>query len=335
MSNRASTAFAGALGAAALAVSATPTFSHVIVGPRFFPTTLTIHDPGINDELSLPTFAYFGNPDGSNQYDFAGEWQKRITPDFSVSIGGAYTRLTNPGAKGWQALETAFTFQLLTIPESEFVFSAGVEAEWGRVGNPSVGAEPFTEVTPRIFFGKGFGDLPTSLDPLRPFAITGQLGISIPTRPRLVTFTPGEVEVEEETGEVHVEPGEIEIDREATLFRYGFTLQYSLPYMNSNVLELPDLIKNLTPVVEFNFATPIHNVVSENRTTRGIIAPGIIYSTRYFQIAVEALIPVNRASGRNVGVIAGLNFYLDDIFPDSIGRPIFAPAGFEAARSPF
>ena len=38
---------------------------------------------------------------------------------------------------------------------------------------------------------------------------------------------------------------------------------------------------------------------------------------------MEAIVPVNRATGDTVGVIAQLHFYLDDLFPDSLGRPIF------------
>ena len=40
--------------------------------------------------------------------------------------------------------------------------------------------------------------------------------------------------------------------------------------------------------------------------------------------AVEAMIPINKASGKHVGVIAQLHFFLDDIFPNSIGKPIFS-----------
>jgi len=36
------------------------------------------------------------------------------------------------------------------------------------------------------------------------------------------------------------------------------------------------------------------------------------------------MIPINRASGTGVGVIGQIHFYLDDIFPTSIGRPLFA-----------
>jgi len=35
------------------------------------------------------------------------------------------------------------------------------------------------------------------------------------------------------------------------------------------------------------------------------------------------LIPINRQSGANIGVIAQLHYYLDDIDPRGIGRPLF------------
>jgi hypothetical protein len=35
------------------------------------------------------------------------------------------------------------------------------------------------------------------------------------------------------------------------------------------------------------------------------------------------MIPVNRQSGTSVGVIGQLHFFLDDIFPTTLGRPIF------------
>ena len=58
--------------------------------------------------------------------------------------------------------------------------SAGLEIEWGGSGTQSVGAERFTVYTPTLYFGKGFGDLPTSMNWARPFAITGQFGYAIP-----------------------------------------------------------------------------------------------------------------------------------------------------------
>jgi hypothetical protein len=41
------------------------------------------------------------------------------------------------------------------------------------------------------------------------------------------------------------------------------------------------------------------------------------------QIALEALVPVNAASGHRVGAMAELHFFFDDIFPSSLGKPLF------------
>jgi len=38
------------------------------------------------------------------------------------------------------------------------------------------------------------------------------------------------------------------------------------------------------------------------------------------------MIPINRQSGTGVGVIAQLHWFLDDIFPTTIGRPLFGSA---------
>ena len=56
--------------------------------------------------------------------------------------------------------------------------------------------------------------------------------------------------------------------------------------------------------------------------------PGVIYVADKFQLAAEAVIPINRASGDDVGVMGQLHFYLDnmfyldDIFPRSLRKPL-------------
>ena len=57
--------------------------------------------------------------------------------------------------------------------------------------------------------------------------------------------------------------------------------------------------------------------------TTGTVNPGFIWVANTFQLGVEALILINRQSGTNVGVIAQLHLYLDDIDPHGIGKPIF------------
>src|SRR5215472_10785741 len=78
--------------------------AHEIVGNRFFPATLTIDDPGVNDELALPTVDSFhtGDDPPVKQRDISSEFSKRITEDFAVSFGTTYTFLnpTDPMAAG-------------------------------------------------------------------------------------------------------------------------------------------------------------------------------------------------------------------------------------------
>ena len=49
----------------------------------------------------------------------------------------------------------------------------------------------------------------------------------------------------------------------------------------------------------------------------------MLWAGQSVQLGIEAVIPVNSRTGSKTGVIAQLHFYLDDIFPNSIGKPIF------------
>ena len=116
--------------------------AHEIVGNRFFPATLGIDDPGVNDELSLPTVANFktGDDPSVRQRDISGEFSKRITEAFAVSFGSTFTSLKPPGgltgmgASGFQNLETTFKYRVYKNPEHEFVMSVGLSVEWGGTG---------------------------------------------------------------------------------------------------------------------------------------------------------------------------------------------------------
>jgi len=310
--------------AAVLAVSTTLARAHEIVGNRFFPATLTIDDPGVNDELALPTISISktGDDPSFKQLDVSGEISKRITDAFAVSFTPTWSRLYAPGgpamtgAQGFQNLETTFKYRVIKNAEHEFIMSVGLSIEWGGSGGQSVGAERFTVYTPTVFFGKGFGDLPSDLNWMRPFAVTGQIGYAIPGVSKTTTAA------------VDPDTGELSIDTEFNprVLNWGGSLQYSMPYLKSAVVDLglPDFLNHLIPIVEFSMQTPVSNTVTSGTVTTGTISPGLIYVGKTFQIAVEALIPVNRQSGTSVGIIGQLHFFLDDIFPNSIGRPIFA-----------
>src|SRR5215471_9470771 len=103
-------AFCAALCAAALASLSAQ--AHEIVGNRLFPATLATDDPGVNDELALPTIATFKNGDdpSAKQLDISGEFSKRITENFAISVASTWTKLYAPGgpnmmgASGFQNL---------------------------------------------------------------------------------------------------------------------------------------------------------------------------------------------------------------------------------------
>src|ERR1700694_5674971 len=297
--------------------------AHEIVGNRFFPATLGIDDPGVNDELALPTVDAFNTGDDPSvrQRDISTEFSKRITEAFAVSFGSTYTHLSPPGgptgmgANGFQNLDTTFKYRVFRSPEHEFVMSVGLSIEWGGTGSASVGAEPFNRYTPNIYFGKGLGDLPDTLSCVRPVAITGQVGYSIPGRNS--TTISG---IDPDTGNPTVDT-----EFHPRVLNWAGTVQYSMPYLKSAVIDLglPDFINRFIPLVEATLQTPVANTFTSGTLTTGTINPGFIWVGNTFQIGVEALIPINRQSGTNVGVIAQLHLYLDDIDPRGIGKPIF------------
>jgi hypothetical protein len=86
-------------------------------------------------------------------------------------------------------------------------------------------------------------------------------------------------------------------------------------------LHWPAPIDRLIPLVEFALETPLNR--DTGGETTGTINPGVIWAGKYFQIGAEAVIPINERTRTNVGVIAQLHFFLDDLFPHSIGRPLF------------
>jgi hypothetical protein len=289
-----------------------PSFSyasaHCYVGARFFPATLATDDPCVADEMSLPTVAWSktGDIPAGTEVDISVEISKRITEDFGVSIGDTWSQIRQPGnptLAGFGNLETTFQYQLMKDAAHEFAMLVGLGVEWGGTGNTGAGlATSYSVLTPSFNFGQGFGQLPDTIGWARPFAVTGQIGYQIPTTSFDVgqgTFIP-------------------------QVLAYGGSLQYSMPYLKSEVkdLGLPDLINHLIPIVEAQFATPVANNLGNSFVTTGTINPGVIWVGSYFQVGLEAVIPVNRDSGGGVGFLGQLHLYLDDIFPKSYGQPL-------------
>ena len=289
--------------------------AHGFAGKRFFPATLVTEDPFVADELSLPTIGYRkvpGEGDGPAQRetDFSVDMSKRITENFGVGFGATYKEVRPDGGdtqRGFDNLAASVKYKFYQSNDHETILSAGVDWDIGSSGSKRVGAESFSTFTPALFFGKGFGDLSDDMKYLRPFAVTGQLGVGIPSRSSTTTVN---------------EDGDVDVERHPHTLQWGFAIEYSIPYLNANVKGTGwrEPFNQLIPVVEFAFSTALDR--GEHRTT-GTINPGVIWAGRYMQLAAEAVIPVNSRSGSRVGWIAQLHFFLDDLFPTTIGKPIF------------
>jgi hypothetical protein len=114
-----------------------------------------------------------------------------------------------------------------------------------------------------------------------------------------------------------------DIEHHPNVLQYGFALEYSLVYLQQQVKDvgLGPPFDRLIPLVEFSFETPLNR--GQSGQTLGTINPGVIWSSKYVQFGVEAVIPINERTGDSVGVIGQVHFYLDDLFPRSLGRPLF------------
>ena len=161
------------------------------------------------DELTLPTVSWVpNNSDGAQEWDASFSWTKTITPTSrcrSAPERRGSTRAATAGTRWRPRLK----YQALCIPRPEFMFTVGFERRLGRNARQvrQVGGQ--NTYSPVLDVGLGFGTLPQALNYLRPFAVTGEFS----------TSTPGQALRGDEMF--------------PTTFNWGFTLQYSLPYFNT------------------------------------------------------------------------------------------------------
>lgn len=269
---------------------ASPALAHGVVGQRFFPATITSDDPFAADELALPTITSF---DHETDIDF--DYSKTIVPGFAIGVGIGHVNARpsgEPAERGFGNLDISPSLEVYRNTEHEFIFTTGLDWEVGGTGSKGI-AERSSTYTPTIKIGKGFGDLPESLKYLRPLAITGTVGYAIPGASDQPKF-----------------------------IKWAGAIEYNLLYLQNNVRDqgFSNFVAHLTPIIEFSLSSP---TTAGNGGTTGTVNPGLIWSGQYVQLAAEAVVPVNRASGHGLGFIAQLHFYIDDIFPHSLGKPIF------------
>ncbi len=298
----------------------TPAYAHGFAGPHMFVSTLIIDDPNVADEASLPTLSWQPQPnDGGptmNLYAAEFEFDKTITENFGFAINGGYQWLTQPGnktANGWENFSATLKYKPYVNAEHEFMMSVGMVANFARTGaNGSNGAvlgnDDSNSYEPTIYFGKGFGDLPIGW--ARAFALTGEFGYQIAGKGLKVTGT------DPDSGNTLYNNGT------SNQWNGGLSLQYSIRYLSSQVKDygLPEWVNKLTPLVELSWSSPASKPNQD--TTHYLLAPGINYTAETYAVTVEALIPLNKQTGSHVGAIAQFHLYFDDLFPNSLGKPI-------------
>lgn len=295
--------FAIRVGLAAIPATAS---AHGVAGQRFFPTTFAVDDPFINDELSVLSHSIEMNGEAGGPRvrttSLGVGFSKRILPGFGLELDEQYLWLHTAGdgtATGFGNLGVTLKYQFLTSDAHETILSVGVSDEIGGTGSGRVGAESFSTISPTFFFGKGFGDLPQSMGFLRPLAITGVVGPSFPTQ----RTTEG-------------------VENPTTL-TWAFTVQYSLMYLQSAVKDigLGAPFNRLVALVELPVQTCL-NADCGGRMT-WTVNPGVAWIGKHIELGAAAEIPVNPQSGADIGVFVLLHVFIDDLFPGSIGRPIF------------
>jgi hypothetical protein len=297
---RIGTAICGLALTIAGAASVSPAIAYTASGDRQFPATLLLPQLAPGDEVyfNYNTLPLGGSAVGTaiRSTNFTATYTKTITDRLGVVLEETYTGIGQVGAgtlRGWQNLEGEIKFLAVNDLDHEFLLTLGVDRETGGTGALRVGALPSGATTPRLYFGKGLGDL--DIGYLRPLAVTGLTGMQIADaapRPDLVTN--------------------------------GLVVEYSIPYLQSKVrsFDLPDVIRGMTPMTEIFFTSPAGKSYGQRGTA--LIAPGISYAGEGWEFAVGALIPASRATGSGIGVTAQFHVALDFFFSDSIGKPIFS-----------
>jgi hypothetical protein len=76
-------------------------------------------------------------------------------------------------------------------------------------------------------------------------------------------------------------------------------------------------LNQLVPLVEFSFDSP------KGQKTAATANPGLSYVAVAWQLAGEAILPLNREGGHGVGFRAQLLLFLDEVSPTLFAKPAF------------
>ncbi len=312
--------------ACASGLQATHALAHAVCGSRVFPVTLTLDDPGVADEVTLPQIVYTraaadGGPGPGHDTSVQFEYDKRLTEEFGIGFNDNYTVNQTNDAKtqtGWDDLAVTAKWSKCLSPDHDFVLGFGVVREFGHTGTTHTGADAYGNTAPTVYFGKDLEEIP--IPALQPIAFTGEFSYALADRalkntqaimpgPTVPSMTPLAA-LQSNSGNPNAVTG-------------AFSVQYSIPFLQAQIKDygLPEPIAHLIPLVEVSASAAISR--PRNSANSWTIAPGVIYLRSWYQVGLEALIPLTKASGTNVGVIFQVHVFLDDLYPRGLGAPLF------------
>ena len=290
--------------------------AHGIAGNRYFDGTLTFDDPSVADEAILPNYSNLAFPtQGSTAAENRINWAfaRLLTPTLAFSVDGGWLHQNWPvgHTSGFDKTNVGLKYEAYRSNQHEALISISLNWGIGHSGAQGVGADAPNTVQPGIFFGKGFGDLPTSLSWLRPFAITGSIVDEVPVGSGGKALAPN-----------------LATGRFDTVFapavetlHWGFSIQYSTYYLTSRFDGGPpkdEPLNQFVPLVEFRFDSP------RGQYTAATINPGLAYVAVAWQIAAEVIVPLNRAGGTGPGFRAQMLFFLDELIPSVFAKPLLS-----------
>ena len=313
------TASVAALACAGAFLAISPLYAHAVCGSRVYPVTLTLDDPGVADEVTIPQITYTraaagDGPGPSHDVNVAFEYDKRITENFGVGFNDDYNINQQNNAKtqtGWDDFSVTLKWAKCVDPDADLQLGFGVIREFGRPGTSHIGADQYGNTAPTMYIGKGLDEIPVPM--LQPLQFTGELSYSIADKEakqfNTTDLTTGLVTTRENNGYANSWAG-------------AFSVQYSIPYLQNQIKDfgLPEPFAHLVPIAEFTWSSTAKS--SGGDPTSWTLAPGFIYLRTWYQVGVEALVPLSKAAGTNVGALVQFHIFLDDLYPHGIGAPL-------------
>jgi hypothetical protein len=149
---------------------------------------------------------------------------------------------------------------------------------------------------------------------LRPFGITGAVSYEQP----LAGGSATNIGLNSQTGQL----GPM-LTRNVEIVHWGLAFEFSTLYLTNRFTpgKLPkeEPLNQFVPLVEFAFDS------APGSKTFATMNPGLSYVAVSWQLAAEAIIPLNGTAGRSVGARAQLLLFLQDLMPSVFGKPLLTP----------